>query len=178
MSDSNLRGNNMQDDVQPQRPVNPQGPQTSSTATGFSNDPNNSALGGEPVGPAIVEPTPVVPEKKPSNTKWILGIVVALLIGGIVGYSVGTSMAESSAESQYSAKITQLESDLKEAKAGVTSKIEAGKDAIAEGQDTLESVQAENAKLQATITELEADIAALEKQLKEALADNPPASTN
>ncbi len=165
----------MQDDVQPQRPVNPQGPQTSSTATEFASDP--TAPNGGNV-PAPVEPTPVVPEKKPSNTKWILGIVVALLIGGIVGYFVGTSMAESSAESQYSAKITQLESDLKEAKAGVTSKIEAGKDAIAEGQDTLESVQAENAKLQATITELEADIAALEKQLKEALADNPPASTN
>lgn len=95
----------------------------------------------------------------------ILIIVLAVIAVGAAGYFLGKNTAEDDAKAMYTEQIQSLKQDLDEAKDTVSSGVE-------EGQDTVESLQAENAELEAKVQEQEAKIADLEKQLEDANSNN------
>lgn len=110
---------------------------------------------------------------KPKNTKWIVFIVLALLLGGVLGYAYGSNSTESELKTKYAAQIKQLEEDVDKAKESASGTVEEGQAAVAEGQQTLESLQTENAQLKSTIDAQTKKIADLEKQLAEAKKTTP-----
>ncbi len=114
---------------------------------------------------------------KKDNTKWILFIVLALLVGGILGYAMGGNAKETQVKKQYDQQIQKLEEDAAKAKEDVNSGLAEGQEAVAEGQQTLESLQAENATLKNTIDTQTKKIAELEQQLEDAQSSNTPTDT-
>lgn len=175
----------MQDDVQPPRRPQfsgPEGPQTSSTSTVFPGNQGDQfapepTTSNEPVAPiepaAPVAPvSPVAPEKKKSNAKWIVIIILSLLVGLLAGYLLGGKMTESNASAKYEAQISSLQTELDSANATI-------KDGTKEGTKTVTQLQKENADLKATnaklteqVTNLQKQVADLEKQLAAEKAKN------
>ncbi len=152
----------MQDDVQPMQP-RPQGPQNASTGTVFpSNQNNQSGQNDQFMGQPS---TPVVPEKKKSNGKWIVIIILTLIVGLLAGYLIGGKMKESDASAKYEAQISSLQSELDEANATI-------KTGTKEGTKTMTQLQEENADLKATNAALTKQVEDLQKQLEEAKKDD------
>jgi peptidoglycan hydrolase CwlO-like protein len=111
-----------------------------------------------------------------SNTKWIVFIVVALIVGGALGFVIGGNAKETEIVEQYDQQITKLETELANTGEDLSAGITEGQEAVAEGQQTLETLQAENATLNATIETLNEQIADLESQLED--SQNTENSTN
>lgn len=99
-----------------------------------------------------------------SNNKLVVIGIIALLIGGIAGYFIGVNVTEDKQQQE----ILTLQLELEQAKSGASDELEEGQEAIAEGQQTLESLQAENASLKETIEQQNQKIADLEQQLENA----------
>ncbi len=136
--------------------------------------PTNTGLGTTTEPQNLRETTTPKPEKKQKNTKWILFIVLALVIGGAAGFVIGQDLKESEMKDQYGTQIEALEDEVEDAKIRAGDTLEDGQEAVTEGQQTLESLQAENATLKTTIEEQNAKIADLEKQLQEAQGSGTP----
>ena len=106
----------------------------------------------------------------------ILIIVLSVLVVGGVGYYIGWNRAEDQAKSKYSKQTQELQQELDKAKQSATTKVTAGQEKVAEGQQTVESLSAENTQLKSTIETQNQKIADLEKQLED--AQKPTGTTN
>ncbi len=104
-------------------------------------------------------------KKVVSRTVCILLVVIALVGGGLAGYAYGRNTAKADTEKALNQKISSLESDLGKAKAAVGNEVQEGQQDLAEGQQTVESLQSENAALKQTISDQNKKIADLENQL-------------
>jgi predicted nuclease with TOPRIM domain len=109
---------------------------------------------------------------KKNPWKTVLLVIGILLAGGAAGYYIGTNNAESDLQKKYDEQVQKLQDELDDARQNVSGTLEESQDALTEGQQTLESVQADNAALQATIDQQKQQIADLEKQLADAQSDN------
>ncbi len=105
-----------------------------------------------------------------SKNKLIIIAVAVLLVGGIAGYFIGVNTTEDKQQEE----LSSLQQELEQARTGASDEIQEGQEAITEGQQTLESLQAENASLKATIEQQNQKIADLEQQLEEAGSATPP----
>jgi peptidoglycan hydrolase CwlO-like protein len=97
-----------------------------------------------------------------------------LLFGGVLGYLIGKNVTESEIQKKYDQQVQELTEEVEDAKQGISGDVEQGQAAIAEGQQTLESLQAENTTLKSTIDKQAQKIAELEQQLEEAQGSSTP----
>lgn len=97
----------------------------------------------------------------------ILIIVMSVLAVGSVGYLIGKNNAEADAKTKYEQQVKSLQGELDEAKSTVSGGVE-------QGQQTLESLQAENEELKTKVAEQAKEIEDLKHQLEEAEADTTP----
>ncbi len=99
--------------------------------------------------------------KKVSMAVCVLLIIIALAAGGWAGYAYGKNTTKDDATKALNQKVSSLESDLTKAKAAVGSEVQ-------EGQQSAESLQAENTALKQTVSDQQKKITDLEKQLEAA----------
>lgn len=116
----------------------------------------------------IAKTTKSTSNKNKKNTKWILFIIAAFFVGGVLGYFVGGNVKETQIREQYDQEVSKIQAEAANAKDDVSSGLKEGQATVSEGQQTIESLQAENATLRSTIETQNAKIADLEKQLEEA----------
>lgn len=113
-------------------------------------------------------------EKGITRPVLILLIIIGLLVAGGIGYTMGANAAQSDLEAKVDERVQDLQQELDEAKTVINNELDESQESIEEGQQTLESLQAENAELKTTIQQQTQKIAELEEQLEEANA-TPPA---